>query len=162
MHQIRAQEHAILVGTNTAIRDNPKLNTRKWKGKNPIRILIDMELKVPLEYQIFNTEAETLVFNLKKNEIQNHIRYIKIEGKCLVSEMMTELHRLEIQSVIVEGGSLVLSQFIEKNIWDEAWIIKNSSLILGNGTPAPHFPFDFDKKIKKEDNFIEFYKNKKM
>lgn len=65
-HHLRADEHAILVGTQTALRDNPSLTVRNVSGKNPVRILIDFDLKVPSDFNIYNREAETLIFNSKK------------------------------------------------------------------------------------------------
>ena len=66
VHQIRSEEHAILVGTQTALNDNPSLTTRLVEGRNPVRILIDFDLKVPRNFKIYNDEAPTLVFNQEK------------------------------------------------------------------------------------------------
>jgi diaminohydroxyphosphoribosylaminopyrimidine deaminase/5-amino-6-(5-phosphoribosylamino)uracil reductase len=78
VHQIRSEEHAILVGTQTALNDNPSLTTRLIEGRNPVRILIDFELKVPRDFKIYNNEAPTLVFNQEKDAEEENIKFIKI------------------------------------------------------------------------------------
>ena len=159
VHQLRSEEHAILVGTNTALTDNPALTTREITGRNPVRILIDFELKVPLNFNIYNNEAPTLIFNAIKDSEEKNIRFIKIEKENFVENIMTKLYENQIQSVIVEGGSFTLQQFIDAGIWDAAIIIKNKNLKLSNGTKAPEFHHEnFETKIFR-DNIIEFHKN---
>ena len=159
VHQLRSEEHAILVGTNTALTDNPALTTREITGRNPVRILIDFELKVPLNFNIYNNEAPTLIFNAIKDSEEKNIRFIKIEKENFVENLMTKLCENQIQSVIVEGGSFTLQQFIDAGIWDAAIIIKNKNLKLSNGTKAPEFHHEnFETKIFR-DNIIEFHKN---
>ena len=159
VHQLRSKEHAILVGTNTALTDNPALTTREITGRNPVRILIDFELKVPLNFNLYNNEAPTLIFNAIKDSEEKNIRFIKIEKENFVENLMTKLYENQIQSVIVEGGSFTLQQFIDAGIWDAAIIIKNKNLKLSNGTKAPEFHHEnFETKIFR-DNIIEFHKN---
>lgn len=159
VHQLRSEEHAILVGTNTALTDNPGLTTREITGRNPVRILIDFELKVPLNFNIYNNEAPTLIFNAIKDSEEKNIRFIKIEKENFVENLMTKLYENQIQSVIVEGGSFTLQQFIDAEIWDEAIIIKNENLKLTNGTKAPEFHHENFKAKNFRDNMIEFHKN---
>ncbi|KUJ50166.1 bifunctional diaminohydroxyphosphoribosylaminopyrimidine deaminase/5-amino-6-(5-phosphoribosylamino)uracil reductase RibD [Chryseobacterium sp. JAH] len=159
VHELRNNEHAILIGTMTALRDNPSLTTREMTGRNPIRILIDIDLKVPADYHIYNDEAETLVFNSLKNSDEGHIRFIKTEREGFIEKLIKKLYELQIQSVIVEGGNLVLQQFIDANLWDETIVIKNENLQIENGTRAPKFqhqPFEI-KQFR--DNVMEFHKN---
>ena len=159
VHKLRSEEHAILVGTNTALTDNPALTTREITGRNPVRILIDFELKVPLNFNLYNNEAPTLIFNAIKDSEEKNIRFIKIEKENFVENLMTKLYENQIQSVIVEGGSFTLQQFIDAGIWDAAIIIKNKNLKLSNGTKAPEFHHEnFETKIFR-DNIIEFHKN---
>lgn len=160
VHQLRSEEHSILVGTNTALRDNPSLTTRNIVGRNPVRILIDADLKVPLNFNIFNEEATTIVFNSKKNECLGNREYIKISRQNFLEQMLQKLYEKEIQSVLVEGGAHVLQQFIDANLWDEIMVIKNPGLTLKSGTKAPSFSAD---KFQSEDfhgNTIDFYQNK--
>ena len=130
VHQLRSEEHAILVGTNTALTDNPALTTREITGRNPVRILIDFELKVPIDFNIYNNEVPTLICNAIKDSEEKNIRFIKIEKENFVENLMTKLYENQIQSVIVEGGSFTLQQFIDAEIWDEAIIIKNEKSFI--------------------------------
>lgn len=158
-HQLRSTEQAILVGKNTALRDNPSLTTREVKGDNPIRALIDLNLDTPLSYKIFDDTAKVFVFNLIKSEINDHVNFIKINKYDYLNQIMTHLHQLEIQSIIIEGGAYTLQEFIDTNLWDEAYIIKNPSLELKNGTKAPKINRTFDNQQDLKDNAIFYYKN---
>ncbi|WP_294300031.1 bifunctional diaminohydroxyphosphoribosylaminopyrimidine deaminase/5-amino-6-(5-phosphoribosylamino)uracil reductase RibD [uncultured Chryseobacterium sp.] len=158
VHQLRADEHAILVGTQTALNDDPSLTVRNGEGVNPVRILIDLDLKVPSDFKIYNTEAKTIVINSLKEEIREHIHFIKIKKGNFIQELMDALYREQIQSVIIEGGRFTLQQFIDGNLWDEALIIKNENLKLENGTEAPELPGRKPLRTDKfRDNSIEFY-----
>lgn len=159
VHELRNNEHAILIGTMTALRDNPSLTTREMTGRNPVRILIDIDLKVPPDYHIFNNEAETFVFNSVKDSDEGHIRFIKTERENFIEKLIKKLHELQIQSVIVEGGGIVLQQFIDADLWDEAIVIKNEELKTGNGTKAPKFQNSPHVIKKFRDNLMEFHKN---
>ncbi len=159
IHELRNSEHAILIGTMTALRDNPSLTTREITGRNPVRILIDIDLKVPTNYNIYNNEAETLVFNSLKNTQEGNIRFIKTERENFIEKLIRKLYESQIQSIIVEGGSLVLQQFINANLWDEALIIKNENLTAENGTKAPSFVHKYSEVRQFRDNVIEFHKN---
>jgi diaminohydroxyphosphoribosylaminopyrimidine deaminase/5-amino-6-(5-phosphoribosylamino)uracil reductase len=159
VHQLRADEHAILVGTQTALNDNPSLTVRNVEGINPVRILIDLDLKVPEDFKIYNPEAPTLVINSKKEETKDHIKFIKIEKENFLNNLMTVLYKEQIQSVIIEGGSYTLQQFIKEGLWDEALVIRNESLLLENGTKAPDMSDLKPNDIKIfRDNTISFYK----
>ncbi|AZA61279.1 bifunctional diaminohydroxyphosphoribosylaminopyrimidine deaminase/5-amino-6-(5-phosphoribosylamino)uracil reductase RibD [Chryseobacterium indoltheticum] len=159
VHQLRSNEHSILIGTMTALRDNPSLTTREIVGRNPIRILIDIDLKVPKDFNVYSNEAETLVFNSVKEGDEGNIKFIKTSRENFIENMLKTLHELQIQSIIVEGGSLVLQQFIDAGLWDETIIIKNKNLVLENGTKAPRFSKTPIDTRDFRDNVIEFYKN---
>lgn len=159
VHQLRADEHAILVGTQTTLNDNPSLTVRHISGENPIRILIDFDLKVPLDFKIFNSESRTLVFNSLKNEEKESIKWIKIERENAIENLMQKLYEEQIQSVIIEGGRYTLQQFIDANLWDEAIIIKNNQLNLSNGTKSPILNAQVKSKKHYNDNTIYFHCN---
>ena len=120
VHQWRSEEQAIMVGTNTALNDNPQLNVREVKGKNPLRLVIDLNLRLPNTLHIFDKTIPTIVFNSLKNEKNNNLEYIKIEKETLIPQIIQELYEREIQSVIIEGGKQLLTTFIAQNLWDEA------------------------------------------
>ncbi|WP_172283686.1 bifunctional diaminohydroxyphosphoribosylaminopyrimidine deaminase/5-amino-6-(5-phosphoribosylamino)uracil reductase RibD [Chryseobacterium sp. LAM-KRS1] len=157
VHQLRADEHAILVGTQTALNDNPGLTVRNVEGVNPVRILIDLNLKVPDNFKIFNKEAKTLVLNSIKEGNEENIHWIKIRKDDFISDLMDILYQEQIQSVIIEGGRFTLQQFIDANLWDEAIVIKNENLILEKGTQAPEFHSEPFKTETVRDNTIAFH-----
>lgn len=158
-HQLRTNEHAILIGKNTALNDNPNLTTREVFGKNPIRILIDLKLEVSTNFNIYNNEAPTIIFNEIKNEESHNIKFIKIEKENLLQNLMNILFEEQIQSIIIEGGSYTLQQFIEAQLWDEAFVIKVKNKNLNNGTKAPKFKFKPDKITILRDNELHHFQN---
>ncbi len=159
VHQLRSEEHAILVGTKTALTDNPSLTTRLVEGRNPTRILIDFDLKVPQNFKIFNNEAPTLVFNQIKDAEQGNIKFIKIPKEDFLDILMQKLYENQIQSVIIEGGSHTLQQFLNANLWDEAIVIKNENLLLVNGTKSPKINSKNKTSKQMRDNKIDHYYN---
>lgn len=150
VHQWRSEEMAILVGTNTALFDNPQLNTRLWPGGNPVRLVVDMHLRLPGSLQVFNGSTTTVVFNLHQHNLpqekvsikelsQQTVWYYQVtEDVSLVQQIVNALYRLNIQSVLVEGGSFLLQSFIDEKSWDEARIVTTETLELGDGLPAPN------------------------
>ncbi len=162
VHQLRADEHAILVGTQTALNDNPGLTVRNTEGTNPVRILIDFDLKVPGDFNIYNKEAKTLIFNSVKEESQDNIQFIKTGKENFLPNLMHVLYKEQIQSIIIEGGRFTLQEFINANLWDEAIIIKNENLKLENGTRAPQFDCKPGQVLNFRDNVIEKYIKKSI
>lgn len=160
VHSLRATENAILIGTQTALNDNPSLTTREISGPNPVRIVIDFDLKVPTDFSVFNGEAPTLVFNLHKSGTEGSTRYIQASRDDFINEMLPQLYEIGIQSVLVEGGSLTLQKFIQQNLWDEALILENPTMKLVSGTAAPFLDIKNRVTVQKfTDNTISFYKN---
>ena len=136
-HKWRAEEDAILVGRITAEKDNPSLTVREVEGSNPIRIVIDKDLKLSADFNLFNNDAKTIVFNQLKSEENNSNNYIKINFNNLTKNILKELHKQNIQSIIIEGGTITLQSFIDKNLWDEARIFTtNKTLTEGVKPPA--------------------------
>lgn len=139
VHQWRSQEQAILVGTNTVIKDNPSLTARDWKGKSPIRIILDRQLRLKPHQRIFKPDAPTIVVH----DIQNTpLGFNGIDYEALdfnndpIPQLCTMMHRRQITSVIVEGGAKTLQSFIDNNLWDEARIFKND-VVFKTGLKAP-------------------------
>ncbi|MEO6221127.1 MAG: bifunctional diaminohydroxyphosphoribosylaminopyrimidine deaminase/5-amino-6-(5-phosphoribosylamino)uracil reductase RibD [Ginsengibacter sp.] len=160
VHKWRSEEAGILIGTNTAIQDDPLLTTRLWAGKNPVRIMIDKELKLPTSFNLFNTEATTIVYNLIKNSNDKNLVYVKIKNENFIDQMLHSLFEMNIQSIIVEGGSKTLQSFIEKNLWDESRTITNEKLIIENGVSAPEMKnFILEKQERYLSDVISYYKN---
>ena len=137
VHKWRTEEDAILVGTRTALIDDPQLTARLWEGRNPLRILIDMALHVPAESRIFDDEAMTLVYNASKEKLQFGTVYVKVDpDKPLPQQIAADLYHRKIQSVIIEGGAYTLNSFIDAGLWDEARVLTAPTL-LSAGIAAP-------------------------
>jgi len=142
VHQMRADEMGIMVGKNTVLADDPSLTTRLVEGKNPVRIFIDKALEVPKTFNIYNKEAKTLVFNGLKDDKKENIEFIKIDfSKNVLEQVSAKLYELKIQSVLVEGGSALLNDFIKQEMYDEIFIFENPGLFFKNGLMAPKMPF---------------------
>jgi diaminohydroxyphosphoribosylaminopyrimidine deaminase/5-amino-6-(5-phosphoribosylamino)uracil reductase len=135
VHKMRSEESAILVGYNTATNDNPRLNNRYGTGPQPVRIVIDPELGLADELQLFAAPQKTIIFNHHKEEQADHLQWIKLDrNKNTAEEILTRLKHLN--SLIVEGGNKTLQMFIDNNLWDEAIVFKTPHL-LHSGTKAP-------------------------
>jgi riboflavin biosynthesis protein RibD len=106
VHKWRSEEPAILVGTNTALQDNPSLTVRLWHGKNPVRIIIDKELNLPSTLNVFNPDAKTIIYNFIKNSTEKNLVYIKLEVENFLNQILDSLFEMNIQSLIIEGGSV--------------------------------------------------------
>jgi len=138
VHKWRSQEAAILVGYNTIKTDNPHLSTRNWTGKNPVRIIIDESNKLAKNANIFNLDADTIIFNRKLSTVKNNVEFYKIDDeKTSIDAVMECLHSRQINSVIIEGGTKTLQLYINAGLWDEARVITNTVLFLNKGINAP-------------------------
>ena len=138
VHKWRSEEAAILVGTGTALADDPALTVRLWDGPNPIRLVIDMDLKLPETLQLFDRKVRTIVFNRVRHGDDDNLFYYRLENdEELVGGVIRALHKLKIQSVLVEGGARLLQSFIDEDCWDEARVITNNELEIPGGLAAP-------------------------
>lgn len=136
VHRWRSEEAAIMVGTNTAMADDPSLNVRHWKGKSPVRVVIDRALRLPRHLKIFDQSVSTIILNSVKEEKQSKLMHVKLEDDN-INAILTALHELKIQSVLVEGGSALLKSFISAGCWNEARVITNETLTVPGGISAP-------------------------
>lgn len=161
-HQLRANEAAILVGTQTALMDNPSLTVRHCEGENPIRILLDRQLRVPSHYNIYNGEAPTLVFTEKEAPMSNQAEFVSKafpNGELPIDILLTELYDRKIQSVIVEGGSKILHAFLQCGLWDEMHVEVVNGLKLKQGVVAPPQQGVLYETLQNENHQLYRYKN---
>ena len=122
VHKMRAENMAIMVGTNTVLLDNPRLLTTHWEGRNPTRVTIDRHGVIPADARIFSPEAETIVYRERTDW-----PYI-----------LSDLAKRGIHSILVEGGPTLLRHILETDIWDEAHIEVAPELTLSTpGVLAP-------------------------
>ncbi|RZL36427.1 MAG: bifunctional diaminohydroxyphosphoribosylaminopyrimidine deaminase/5-amino-6-(5-phosphoribosylamino)uracil reductase RibD [Pedobacter sp.] len=137
-HKWRSEEDAILVGKQTALIDDPQLTNRTGIGKNPIRILIDRDLSIPPSSNLYNDEAKTIIFNELKTDVVGNIHFVQMEDMhfYLAQKIAFQLYLMDVQSVIIEGGAVILNLFLEAKLWDEARIF-SSNTNWPNGISAP-------------------------
>jgi diaminohydroxyphosphoribosylaminopyrimidine deaminase/5-amino-6-(5-phosphoribosylamino)uracil reductase len=134
VHKWRTEEAAIMVGTNTALLDDPALTARLWPGNSPVRIVIDMQLNLPLSLHLFDGTVKTIVFNQQKQEESGMIIYHRVDRSTpIIPQIMNALFDLQLQSVLVEGGAKLLQSFIDARLWDEARVIRSEKLLVGSG-----------------------------
>lgn len=137
VHKTRSAEDAIMVGTNTALKDNPSLTVRHYPGNNPVRVVIDKNLRLPKNIHLFDNSVKTLVFNSIKTEPQTTTLYLKIDFETdIIPQVLSELYKQKIQSLIVEGGRQLLQSFIDSGNWDEAHIYTGNKYFK-EGIKAP-------------------------
>ena len=136
-HRWRSQEMSILVGTKTALSDDPHLTVRHVEGIHPLRIVIDTNLTLPTSLALFNNEVETWVFNLSVSKREGLTEWKRFNPDLpLPQQILEELFLVKKLSVLIEGGSRTLQTFIDAGLWDEARVFQ-SKKVFGKGIPAP-------------------------
>lgn len=146
VHQQRAENMAIMVGTRTVLLDNPRLLTTHWSGRNPIRITLDRHRVLPAESKIFSNEAPTIVYRENTNW----------------SFILQDLANRNIHSILVEGGTTLLQHILDSGIYDEVHIeVSNIPLPRTanqepNGVKAPTYtPTTQPKVVNNHQIYIE-------
>ena len=151
VHKWRSEEQSILVGTTTAIMDNPQLSVRNWEGKSPLRIIIDKNLKLSDDFNLLDKSIPTIVINFLKDEQNENMSFVKINEQNFLSELLNVLFEKGIQSLIVEGGSFTINQFIKADLWDEARVFI-SKQVIHTGVKVPNFPGELSVETEVGDN----------
>lgn len=159
VHKWRSEEAAIMVGTNTALVDNPSLTNRLWTGKNPVRIFLDKDLRLPNHLHLFDHSIKTIVLNTIKNETTGKLVFHQIDAnKSIPKQTCEALYFHKITSVIIEGGTQLLQSFIDENCWDEMRMITNKNLLIGDGVAAPKvFGANKVDSFNVEDDLVEYF-----
>ncbi len=123
VHKWRTEEGAILVGSNTVQTDNPALNARAWIGKNPLRIVVDRNLKLANEFKVFDQQIPTWIVNSVKAESHLNLEYVYFNPNENWLEVLSQkLYQAGIQSLIIEGGASILNHVITCGLWQEAQV----------------------------------------
>ncbi|GAB5564629.1 MAG: bifunctional diaminohydroxyphosphoribosylaminopyrimidine deaminase/5-amino-6-(5-phosphoribosylamino)uracil reductase RibD [Winogradskyella sp.] len=146
VHKWRAEEQAILVGSNTVTEDNPTLDVRDWKGHNPIRIVLGKTNQKKTSYNIYNNSSETLTFN------QDFLDY----SKPIAAQICALLYTNNINSVIIEGGTQTLQTFIDEDLWDEARVF-HGNVRFEDGVKAPQFIGDLQSESQLLEDTLKIY-----
>ena len=158
-HKFRGSSDAILIGTNTAIIDNPRLNTRFFVGKNPLRIVLDRTLKIPITNHIMADEYPTIVINELKHELQHNKHFVKINfDDMLIQNIISHLNTLNINHLTVEGGAKTIQSFLDAKLWDEAHLYQ-TNIVLNEGIRTPKIEGRVEEVFKIMDNTLTLISN---
>ena len=159
VHQWRAQEASILVGKNTVLQDNPKLNTRDFKGFPILRMAIDKNLEIPDKRYIYDGKFDTVIFNTKKDLSESAVKFVQLDfSNSIIDQIMDYLFQNNIQSLIVEGGAITLNEFLKAGVWDEARVFYGD-MKMGGGIKAPKLHATVDKEETILNDRLDWYKN---
>jgi len=146
VHKWRSEEQAIMAGSRTILLDNPQLNVRAWSGKNPVRITIDRPGKIVRarhagSLHILDGSEPTLVFTCEDQASRVNLEFLRITAEQPVwPQVFSVLYERGIQSVLVEGGPVLLKSLIDCDSWDEARVF-TGPVWFGRGVKALEFPF---------------------
>lgn len=137
VHKKRAEHAAILVGTRTAELDNPSLTVRNWYGPSPLRLTLDLKQRLSPTLHLLDGSVPTLVFTGQPHPSSPNVEYLPLDlRQPLLPQLMQALYERNIQSLLVEGGSMLLQSFIDAGLWDEAFV-EESPLRLFSGVKSP-------------------------
>ena len=150
-HKWRSEEHSILVGVQTIIDDDPVLTTRFVKGRSPIRFVLDPNSRIPLDSRILSGTVKTTVLSKKENKlIPSYTKAIDFDDINLIIE---SIYKMDIQSIIIEGGTKTINHFLSNNLWDTIRVFK-SNVKIGKGINAPSVNLDEFTRINLQDDIL--------
>ncbi|NOZ46822.1 MAG: bifunctional diaminohydroxyphosphoribosylaminopyrimidine deaminase/5-amino-6-(5-phosphoribosylamino)uracil reductase RibD [Chlorobi bacterium] len=160
VHKWRTEEAAIMIGTNTAEKDNPNLNVRNVNGNNPLRIVLDRNMRLPVSLHVFNQQIPTIIFTQENVPDKKNLEYVKInfEGH-VIEQILSFLYKKNILSVIIEGGEKLINSFMKQFLWDEARIFIGDKLFY-NGVKAPDIMGVLTNNSKIEESKLLIFRNK--
>lgn len=160
VHKWRAEEQAILVGSGTVIKDNPRLTVRNWQGKNPLRLVIDRGGRLSGNLHLLDGSAETIVFTNVLSVDSHGLKYILLDkGQDVLRAVLDFLYSINIQSVIVEGGRILINEFLGQNLWDEGRVFTGNKT-FGKGVQAPEIYSEPAEENEFSGNVLRIYRNK--
>jgi diaminohydroxyphosphoribosylaminopyrimidine deaminase/5-amino-6-(5-phosphoribosylamino)uracil reductase len=158
VHKWRSEEAAIMVGTNTVVTDNPRLNIRRWTGDQPVRITIDRSGKLGNDYQILDGTQDTIVFTGMPGRYTGRTRSILVDPSYDLEALMEELYQQHLVSVLVEGGARLHESFIRSGLWDEARVL-TGRMNFSQGVNAPRIGRDPVERLVFKDTTLEVFTN---
>ncbi len=157
LHCLRSISDAIIVGSNTIKIDNPLLTTRKIKGKNPKRIIIDGSLSLNNKYKIFNDGNENIIFTKSNKNIRlNNSTIIRLKEKNFTKDFITKIKKLKYKNILVEGGSKTISELVNNKYIDILQFMI-APILIGSGINSLNLKeiSNLNKAIRPKHNFNE-------
>jgi len=160
VHRQRTEEAAILIGTNTAMKDNPSLTVREWSGKQPVRLVLDRQNRLPGHLHVKDGQVPTIIFTEQVVSSGTNLEFAQVDFHGdLIAQILKFLYDRELQSVVVEGGQRLLQSFIDQEAWDEAYVYIGH-FWFGKGVRAPQFNYQPGESEMLNDTQLQcFYRN---
>ena len=160
VHRLRSEVAAIMVGTRTALLDNPSLTVRHWAGQSPVRVVLDRTLKLPAGSHLLDGMVRTLVFTAAEVESRPNVEYVQIDFEQeVLPQVLQYLYEQNLNSLMVEGGAGLLDSFLDAGLWDEAWV-ETAPAVLGAGVKAPAVPGVLTGTEQRHGHLLETWKQK--
>lgn len=156
-HKWRSEVDGIMIGTNTAVIDNPRLTTRLYPGDDPIRIVFDNKERIPKTHHLLSDSLKTTIITasetyntgeqpnktvLKLNTEENQLKYI-----------LERLYKQDINSLIVEGGANLIKSFVKIGLWDECRVIRCKKQ-LNEGIKSPLVVMKYAQKYELDGDLV--------
>lgn len=138
VHKQRSTEGAIFIGTETALKDNPSLTLRDWYGQQPLRIVTDLNNRLPSFLNLLDGKEKTVILSNKENKSSKNTQFVPVNDNDVIDSLLDFLYSKQILSVVVEGGTKTLQHFIDQGLWDEAHVYQGQT-VFGEGISAPFF-----------------------
>ncbi|GAA4379265.1 bifunctional diaminohydroxyphosphoribosylaminopyrimidine deaminase/5-amino-6-(5-phosphoribosylamino)uracil reductase RibD [Hymenobacter koreensis] len=134
VHRWRTEEQAIMVGTRTALNDNPQLNVREWPGPNPLRLVIDRTLALPATHHLLDGSQPTVIYTQSQAEDADNRTYVTVPANAdFLPVILDDLNARQVQSVLVEGGPSLHNMLLKAGLWDEIRVLRSSTVRIGAG-----------------------------
>lgn len=160
VHRLRAEVAAIMVGTHTALLDNPSLTVRHWAGDSPVRVVLDRTQKLPAASSLLDGTVHTLVFTAEEAGSRPNVEYVKIDfGQDVLPQVLRHLYDRKLNSLMVEGGNTLLKSFLDAGLWDEAWI-ETAPVVLGAGVKAPAVDGVLSRSELRDGHLLEIWRRR--
>ncbi len=156
VHKWRSEEAGIMVGVNTVLTDNPRLNVRDWTGKNPLRIIVDRNDRIGQQFNVKDDSQPTIIFSVSGTKNTVNTEYIDPDNDFSLANILRITGEKEVSSVIVEGGALLINSFLGENLWDEARVF-SGNMPFHAGVKAPVIRLEPFESIRFRNNALKFY-----
>jgi diaminohydroxyphosphoribosylaminopyrimidine deaminase/5-amino-6-(5-phosphoribosylamino)uracil reductase len=160
VHKWRSEEAGIMVGTNTVLTDNPRLNLRRWTGTAPVRITIDRKGRISKGSHVLDGSQDTIVFTSVPGTYSGKTRSIHLDYSYGLKDLLEELADQKIISMLVEGGASLLDSFLESGLWDEARVFTGKKTFT-RGVSAPEMKESPDESTVIGGAILDVFRNKR-
>lgn len=157
VHKLRSRCDAILVGTRTALLDNPSLDVRYWGGRSPLRLVVDRENLLPTSLNLFDGKQPTVLFTgkVESDKFWGNVEQVLLDfSSAVLPQIIAFLYSRKVGCLLVEGGACMLQSFIDASLWDAIRVERNPSLVLGDGVCSPSLPAGLPSKKEAVDGNV--------